>query len=104
MENLLLVGGRTHINPSEINFMEASSNYTIIHKHNGEKLMVATTLKTIEERFGGCNFIRIHRSYLINRDYVKSVKNNVVLLKNNIKVILPRRKRDALHALYFQTA
>ncbi len=58
--------------------------------------MVATTLKTIEERFLGCNFVRIHRSFLVNRDFVKSVICNEVRLKNNRKVILPRRKREEL--------
>lgn len=45
---------------------EASSNYTVIYLESGKKIMVSRTLKDLENALPVHNFIRVHKSHLIN--------------------------------------
>ena len=55
---------------SDVIYLEASSNYTIVYTRCNKKLLVSKTLKYIEGLINSSNFLRIHRSYLINKDFI----------------------------------
>lgn len=45
---------------------EGSSNYTYIYAEPGKKLLVARTLKDFEDILSNHNFLRVHKSHVIN--------------------------------------
>lgn len=60
---------------SDILFIEGSSNYVIYHTERGNIMALgkmSETLKTLPNH----QFLRIHKSYIINWDKVKSVESN----------------------------
>ena len=57
---------------SEIIFAEAWGDYSYIYTAE-EKLFTSFSLKTLEERFGGTSFFRVHRKYLVNLDHVVEI-------------------------------
>jgi DNA-binding LytR/AlgR family response regulator len=92
--NTVHVGGRQHLLPNEIILLQANENYTCIFLSDGQKIIVATTLKTLEKRFQSASFCRTHKSFLINLSCVKSHSATSILLNNEIEVTLSRRKKE----------
>jgi two-component system LytT family response regulator len=53
--------------------LEADSNYTTVHLSDKRSLLVSKSLKEFEKSFEGIeHFTRIHKSHLININYVKN--------------------------------
>jgi two-component system, LytTR family, response regulator len=71
-EKLLIkdLNGTILINYDDIIFFEAINNYTNIHCINGHKYLSPKTLKFHEGATHHPSFYRIHKSFLINVDYV----------------------------------
>jgi two-component system, LytTR family, response regulator len=94
------IGSGKRLTPGDIVLLLASVNYTEIHFANGHKIMVATTLKTLEKRFSiSGDFFRTHKSSLINLNYIKAYDNLVtddyVEMKNDFKIAISRRRKLA---------
>ena len=89
--------GLQFIAMDDIIYLEAQSNYTIIFLKDSVKLTVSKTLKDFEELLPEPVFIRIHHSYIINRNavekYIKGVGGQVVM-KNGIILDVARRKKE----------
>ncbi|WP_235324619.1 LytR/AlgR family response regulator transcription factor [Pedobacter lusitanus] len=87
--------GYTLIDINEIIHIEADSNYSIFHLDNREKITVSKVLKDYEEILPEDQFIRIHKSSIVNLNYLKeySSRNGLeVLLKNGEKIAVSRRR------------
>lgn len=77
---------------------EAEDNYTHIHLKNGEKITVPKTIKAYEELLSGVNFYRVHKSHLINMNYMrKFVKGDggYLIMEDEKKIEVSRRRRPA---------
>lgn len=95
MENLIKVGGRIKLLTKDVAYFEADVNYTIIHYTIGKIRVVATTIGHIQERIGN-GFIRPNRAFLINLEYINSCLLGELLLQNNLKINISRRKKNQL--------
>jgi two-component system LytT family response regulator len=94
---LIHIGGWKKVDPAEVLFFLAESNYTFIIFESGNKALVATTLGELEKRFIATNsFCRIHRSFLVNLQYIETIEENKVVLKNKTSVLVSRRKKEVL--------
>lgn len=60
------LGGINFIEISDIVSLQADSNYTIIHMKDMQKLVITKTLKDFEELLDETQFVRIHKSYMVN--------------------------------------
>ena len=81
----------------DIIYMEANSNYTIFFLTGNRKVTATKTLKDFEELLPASIFIRIHHSYLINKNGVeKYIKGDggQVLMKNGVTLDVARRKKE----------
>jgi len=98
---LLPISGKTLCIPMDsIIRIEASSNYSkVFCKGQSFPVVAAKVLKWFEERLSQELFIRIHRSHLINKTYVVSVKNNNVRIEPGTEISISRRKKKKLYAL-----
>ncbi len=93
METLINVGGRTKLLSRDVAYFEADVNYTIIHYAIGKTKIVATTIGHIQDRLGvESGFIRPNRGFLINLDYIQSLRLGKLFLQNKMKVSISRRK------------
>jgi DNA-binding LytR/AlgR family response regulator len=93
IEKEVHVGSRTYFLPEAIVMIEAELNYSLIYLANGRKCMVSICLKRLEERFAEVSsFARVHRSFIVNTDYLKSVNQGQVELEHNLKCLVSRRK------------
>lgn len=77
-KNLVLINhskGFTLIDYKDIVWLEASDNYTNLFLNNGKKIVASKTLKEFEAILPTNVFFRIHRSSLINIDFIKEYSN-----------------------------
>lgn len=83
---------------SDIIYIQSDWNYIYVHTKEG-KFMVLSTMKGIEEMLSKYNFIRIHKSYLINLDYFEFIEGNQVQV-GGVKLQVSRNyKNDLLESL-----
>lgn len=100
MKTEIKVGGRTKLFSEDVAYFEANINYTIIHYYEGKNKIVATTIGHIHDRIGkqSC-FIRPNRTFLINLEFINSYQLGELLLQNNMKIQVSRRKRNKLTSI-----
>lgn len=86
--------------PKEIICMEGLSNYTRFSFTSQKPLLAAKTLKEYDEILSDHNFIRVHKSFLVNKDHIRRMDNDGQLwLTNNISVPISRRKKEEVTRL-----
>jgi two-component system, LytTR family, response regulator len=94
------VNGLEMIRTDHIVVVEADSNYTIFNLLDGKKVIIAKTLKQIEEMLAEQNqFIRVHQSYMVNLHHVERYdkgKGGSLLMVNNARVPVSRSKKEPL--------
>ena len=74
--------------------IEGNRNYSNIWLVDNTKIVSAKTLSYFEDILLDKNFLRCHRSYLVNGSFINNIlKNNLIVLKNEDKVPISRRKR-----------
>lgn len=78
-KNLVLINhskGFTLVDFKDIVWLEANDNYTNLYLNGQKKIIASKTLKEFEMILPATEFFRIHRSALINVNYVKEYSNN----------------------------
>ena len=78
---------------------ESDDYYTKFFLKDGKKIMVSRTLKENEELLSEFNFIRPHKSHLINLKYVKSflrMDGGSIVMTDGSYVPVSRRKREQI--------
>jgi two-component system, LytTR family, response regulator len=58
----------------EIAFIRAAGNYTELHMAAGSPLLVLRSLSTWEAQLADAPFVRVHRSVLVNLDFVERIE------------------------------
>ena len=88
---------------SHIIYCEADENYTKIFTVRGDFVLVSRTLKVVEEMLPPQYFFRIHKSFLVNMNFVKSynrIDGHKILLENGVELeIATRRNEEFVKAL-----
>ncbi|MFN5982030.1 MAG: LytR/AlgR family response regulator transcription factor, partial [Fluviicola sp.] len=82
---------------------EADSNYTEIHLTNGKKVVSSKTLKEIELVLLTSSFIRVHKSHLINLNFIKKyIKGDggMLVLNDDSMIPVSRSHKDELTKLF----
>lgn len=95
--------GLQFIKLNSIVYLEASVNYTHIFMENKQKHIVCRTMKEFEEMLPAETFLRIHNSYIINKNfaekYIRGEGGQVVLSNGAILDISKRKKAQFLKAI-----
>jgi two-component system LytT family response regulator len=69
-----IVGQTRIIRLDEVLYFMANANYTIIVMKDGSRLTTSKTIKKYDEAITGHpDFLRIHRSYIVNKNSVSSI-------------------------------
>jgi two-component system LytT family response regulator len=82
---------------NSILYCQSDVNYTKVFLNNGTNFILSKTLKLIEELLPSSIFLRVHKSYLVNFNYVCYFSRSLdayVELSNDIKIPVSTRKKD----------
>jgi hypothetical protein len=88
------------INASEIEWLQASGNYVNLHVR-GRDYPLRSTMASIEARLDSMRFLRVHRGYVVNLDYLVEIEpletgDARLRLRDGATVPCSRRYRAAL--------
>ncbi len=87
--------GIVRISFSELEYVEVINKTVSFHLADGEVREVAVTLAEIEEKLAKRQeFIKTHRSYLINLNYVQTVEASRVVTKSGQNIPVSRQRRN----------
>jgi two-component system, LytTR family, response regulator len=83
----------------DIIYCVASSNYTNFHFVNRASICASKPIHEYEELLEDCNFVRIHKSFMVNlgqvTEYIRGEGGSVILSNGN-ELEVSRRKKDLL--------
>ena len=83
---------------SEILYCEAEGSYTTFHTADKKKLLVSKNIKEYENTLKDFDFVRSHKSYLVNLNQVKSYSKvtigTVLVLKTGEQIPISTRRRE----------
>lgn len=97
---LPLMEGFEVIQVKDIIRCEANDNFTDFVLANGRKLLICRTLKFYEELLQEFDFVRVHKSHLINiqhvTKYLKGKGGQVVMSDNSVADVSPNKKEELM--------
>ncbi|MFV0531236.1 MAG: LytR/AlgR family response regulator transcription factor [Flavobacteriales bacterium] len=79
---------------NDINVVEAKGDYVMI-RTTEKNYIVHSTMKNIEKKLPDHTFIKVHRSYIINKDRIIDIKDNSVLINKDV-IPISRSNKEAL--------
>lgn len=88
-------GAKVSVNLSEVSYIEGQGVNQTLHFYNNTKspIQISSKMEILENDLESMGFIRIHKGYIVNFIFIKSIeKNNILLLKDGIILPVSRRK------------
>lgn len=83
---------------SDILYIEGLDNYLKIHLKNAKPIVARMSMKNMIEKLPEKDFIRVHRSYIINVNSIKTVRNKVIYI-DDVEIPIGANYTDALHQI-----
>lgn len=83
----------------EILYLESRDDYVRIVLENNKHVLTKSTTKSMQEKLPEDMFLRIHRSYIVNKSVIKSVNVRRVLLKNDKEIPVGSNYKDFFEQL-----
>jgi len=88
----------TRVNVSDILWIDAAGDYMCVHGNSGMHIM-RKTMKELEQELNPKLFIRVHRSAIVNINFVKKMVSHVsgeyhLILQNETELKVSRSHRD----------
>jgi two-component system LytT family response regulator len=87
-----------------INYISGAGNYAEIHLSDGKQVLHRETLTVLESQLDPNDFVRIHRSSIVRRNYIVELRPNdkgdyTVIMQGGETLTLSRRNRSKLDEL-----
>ncbi len=76
----------------ELLYVEAKMNYVVLHT-TGKKLIVYLTIKSMMEQLPVNLFIKVHKSFIVNSEKIKSIEGNTLCIGSE-KIIISQNLRE----------
>lgn len=68
------------VNIQEIKYIEGLKDYLRINLSNDKFVLTLSNFSSIIEKISNPDFIRVHNSYIVNLNYIKSIQKNRILI------------------------
>jgi DNA-binding LytR/AlgR family response regulator len=102
-DTLLILNHKTlkKVLVANIVLLEGSVNYTILYMQDGKTKLISHTLKFFETFLKTHGFLRVHRSCLINPNYVQhyNQEQEFLTMTNGYQANISRRRKHELRNL-----
>ncbi len=90
-------GSKTHkVYFNDILFLEKDGNYLEVNLDDGKKILVRTNMSDVFNLVPNQIFQRIHKSFVVNLNKIKTIEVNKLTLVNSIKIPLGAKYRAEL--------
>ena len=104
-EKSLILRGKTRIarlDLDKLQYCEVTGRTLLFHRKDGEILDSFGKLDDLCEQLKDYDcFVRCHRSYLINMDYVQSISNRAITMSDGTQIPIPHGRYSELKDKFF---
>lgn len=84
------------ISIDKLMYIEGNHNYQAFHiLDEKEPIEVRKLISDLEQELSPYGFIRVHKGFLVNYNYIFKFTNDHVILKNDVKIPLSRQSKDS---------
>jgi len=92
------------VKTADLRWIEAADNYVRLHVGAGSGHLLHESMRGLEERLDPARFVRVHRSAIVNVDWIKEIQPwyagaLVVILQGGERLTVSRSFRDRVLAL-----
>lgn len=96
-------GGVTKINVEKLVYCEVMGRTLLFHMENGEVLESTGSMDELCGKFALYkNFLRPHRSFLVNMEYIQTISYKVITMDNLAKIPIPHGKCSEIKNSYLE--
>lgn len=97
--------GITRIALDRLEYCEVIGRTLLFHMDNGSVWERVGSLDELcSQLTGHVNFLRAHRSFLVNMDYIQSISYRAITMSNLAEIPIPRGKCGDIKAIYLEYA
>jgi DNA-binding LytR/AlgR family response regulator len=82
----------------DIRYIESMREYVKIHLINDEPIMSLMRLKNIEKALPSDDFMRVHRSYIVNLSHIDMIERNRIVFDQKIYLPVSENYQKEFHA------
>jgi two-component system LytT family response regulator len=93
------------INPTDICYLKADGSYTHIVMHGGKKITVSKNLSELSKLEAKGYFVRVHRSYVVNINYVTKIlkqDRGVIVMTDGTEISVSQDRKQELYNIVEQ--
>ena len=102
-DSLLIINHKTlkKVSIKNVILLKGDVNYTTFHFRYGKEKMVARSIKFFEKFLETHGFLRIHRSFMINPNYIEmyNQEKEILTMSNGQEANISRRRKHTLGSL-----
>ena len=95
-------GESVTIRANTIMYIESFSHQQMVHLSNGQSLECNMTLERFEKQVHKLSFIKPHKSFLVNCQYIEKFQNYTIILKDTSCIPIARNKYASFKRDYLQ--
>jgi DNA-binding LytR/AlgR family response regulator len=88
-------GKLTRLNFKEILYIESLGDY-VKYFTATKNYVTLSTLKAVEEKMGSTNFMKVHRSYIVNLQKIKDIQDNSLVIEGKVIPISKSFKSEVM--------
>ncbi|MBO5278754.1 MAG: response regulator transcription factor [Lachnospiraceae bacterium] len=97
--------GITRIKSTQMEYCEVIHRTLFIHLTNGKVLESIGSMDELSKRLASCgNFLRPHRSYLVNLEYVQNLSYRAITMSCLAEIPIPRGKYNEIKNAFLEYA
>ena len=95
--------GITKIALAKLEYCEVVNRKLILHLTNKEDLECSIRINDLEEKLQGFGmFLRAHRSFLVNMDYIRTLTTHSIIMEKGARIPVPREKYAQIKQTYME--
>ncbi|MBP1619186.1 MAG: two component transcriptional regulator, LytTR family [Bacteroidetes bacterium] len=101
----LMINSDFHVHKvwlKDIIYIEGLGEYVRIHCLSGKKYITLLALKSLEAQFEGLALIRVHKSFIVNLDHIRSFSHSEILVTNGKQIPIGRSYRKGVLCKLYQ--
>jgi DNA-binding LytR/AlgR family response regulator len=77
-----------------IKYIEGMSEYVRIHRENAKSIMSLLSLKSIEEQLPEEQFMRVHKSFIVNLKKISEIESNTIVCGDGVAIPVSKLYKD----------
>jgi two-component system, LytTR family, response regulator LytT len=83
------------ISLDDIIYIEGMREYVHIHLSNGKSLMPLISLHVLENQLPSANFMRVHRSYIVNMNKITSISHFRIVFEDKVYIPVSEQYKES---------